>query len=211
MSESTFPGVTSLRRADEDQDDKDDDKNKSPDPQSSDIAKALFKSRTVLIFGEVNMKMAERVTAQLLAYAESDGDIRVLLNSPGGHVESGDTIHDIIRFVGSKVKIVGTGWVASAGAHIFLGAKKENRYCLPFTRFLLHQPLGGVQGQASDITIEAEEIIKMRARLIKEIAVETGQPYEKVVTDTERNFWMGADEAKAYGLVSKIINSAKEV
>ena len=211
MTESIFPGVTSLRRADEDQDDKDDDKNKSPDPQSSDIAKALFKSRTVLIFGEVNMKMAERVTAQLLAYAESDGDIRVLVNSPGGHVESGDTIHDIIRFVGSKVKIIGTGWVASAGAHIFLGAKKENRFCLPFTRFLLHQPLGGVQGQASDITIEAEEIIKMRARLIKEIAVETGQPYEKVVTDTERNFWMGADEAKAYGLVSRIITSAKEV
>ena len=211
MTESIFPGVTSLRRADEDQDEKNDDKDKSPDPQSSDIAKALFKSRTVLIFGEVNMKMAERVTAQLLAYAESDGDIRVLVNSPGGHVESGDTIHDIIRFVGSKVKIIGTGWVASAGAHIFLGAKKENRFCLPFTRFLLHQPLGGVQGQASDITIEAEEIIKMRARLIKEIAVETGQPYEKVVTDTERNFWMGADEAKAYGLVSRIITSAKEV
>jgi len=203
--------VTSLRRADEDQDEKNDDKDKSPEQQSSDIAKALFKSRTVLIFGEVNMKMAERVTAQLLAYAESDGDIRVLVNSPGGHVESGDTIHDMIRFVGSKVKIIGTGWVASAGAHIFLGAKKENRFCLPFTRFLLHQPLGGVQGQASDITIEAEEIIKMRARLIKEIAVETGQPYEKVVTDTERNFWMGADEAKAYGLVSKIITSAKEV
>ena len=200
-----------MRRADEDQDEKNDDKDKSPEQQSSDIAKALFKSRTVLIFGEVNMKMAERVTAQLLAYAESDGDIRVLVNSPGGHVESGDTIHDMIRFVGSKVKIIGTGWVASAGAHIFLGAKKENRFCLPFTRFLLHQPLGGVQGQASDITIEAEEIIKMRARLIKEIAVETGQPYEKVVTDTERNFWMGADEAKAYGLVSKIITSAKEV
>ncbi len=200
-----------MYRADEDQDEKNDDKDKAPEAQSSDIAKALFKSRTVLIFGEVNMKMAERVTAQLLAYAESDGDIRVLVNSPGGHVESGDTIHDMIRFVGSKVKIIGTGWVASAGAHIFLGAKKENRFCLPFTRFLLHQPLGGVQGQASDITIEAEEIIKMRARLIKEIAVETGQPYEKVVTDTERNFWMGADEAKAYGLVSKIITSAKEV
>ncbi len=200
-----------MYRADEDQDEKNDDKDKAPEAQSSDIAKALFKSRTVLIFGEVNMKMAERVTAQLLAYAESDGDIRVQVNSPGGHVESGDTIHDMIRFVGSKVKIIGTGWVASAGAHIFLGAKKENRFCLPFTRFLLHQPLGGVQGQASDITIEAEEIIKMRARLIKEIAVETGQPYEKVVTDTERNFWMGADEAKAYGLVSKIITSAKEV
>ena len=200
-----------VRRADEDQDEKDDEKNKSPEPQSSPVAQALFKSRTVLIFGEVNMKMAERVTAQLLAFNESEGDIRVIVNSPGGHVESGDTIHDMLRFVGSKVKMIGTGWVASAGAHIFLGAKKENRYCLPFTRFLLHQPLGGVQGQASDITIEAEEIIKMRARLIREIAMETGQPYEKVVTDTERNFWMGAEEAQKYGLVSKIITSASEV
>ena len=200
-----------MRRADEDNEEKDDDKNKSPDPQISPVSQALFKSRTVLIFGEVNMKMAERVTAQLLAFAESEGDIRVIVNSPGGHVESGDTIHDMIRFVGAKVKMIGTGWVASAGAHIFLGAKKENRFCLPFTRFLLHQPLGGVQGQASDITIEAEEIIKMRARLIKEIAMETGQPYEKVVADTERNFWMGAEEAQKYGLVAKIITTAKDV
>ena len=200
-----------MRRADEEPEEKDDEKSKSPEPQNSEIAKALFKSRTVLIFGEVDMKMAERVTAQLLAYAESEGDIRVILNSPGGHVESGDTIHDVIRFVGNRVKIIGTGWVASAGAHIFLGAKRENRYCLPFTRFLLHQPLGGVRGQASDITIEAEEIIKMRARLIREIAVETGQPYEKVVTDTERNFWIGAEEAQSYGVVSRIITSANEV
>jgi ATP-dependent Clp protease protease subunit len=200
-----------LRRANEEPEEKDDDKSKAPDPQTSEIAKALYKSRTVLIFGEVNMKMAERVTAQLLAYAESDGDIRVIVNSPGGHVESGDTIHDMIRFVGNRVKMIGTGWVASAGAHIFLGAKKENRLCLPFTRFLLHQPLGGVQGQASDITIEAEEIIKMRARLIREIAVETGQPYEKVVADTERNFWMGAEDAVKYGLVSKVISTATEV
>jgi ATP-dependent Clp protease protease subunit len=200
-----------LRRADEEPEEKDDEKSKAPEPQSSEIAKALFKSRTVLIFGEVDMKMAERVTAQLLAYAESEGDIRVVVNSPGGHVESGDTIHDMIRFVGNRVKMIGTGWVASAGAHIYLGARRENRFCLPFTRFLLHQPLGGVRGQASDITIEAEEIIKMRARLIREIAVETGQPYEKVVADTERNFWMGAEEAVKYGLVSRIVGSANEV
>jgi ATP-dependent Clp protease protease subunit len=156
--------------------------------------------------------MAERVTAQLLAYAaDGEGDIKVVVNSPGGHVESGDTIHDMIRYVGPRVKMIGTGWVASAGAHIFLGAKKENRFCLPFTRFLLHQPLGGVRGQASDISIEAEEILKMRERLIREIASETGQAYERVVQDTERNFWMGAEEAKAYGLVSKVIQRASEV
>lgn len=199
-----------LRRLDEEEEEKDD--KKAPEPQSTPVQNALFKSRTVLVFGEVDMKMAERVTAQLLAYAaEGEGDIKVVVNSPGGHVESGDTIHDMIRYVGPRVKMIGTGWVASAGAHIFLGAKKENRYCLPFTRFLLHQPLGGVRGQASDISIEAEEILKMRERLNREIARETGQPYERIVQDTERNFWMDAEEAKAYGLVSKVIQSASEV
>src|SRR6202166_1035584 len=164
------------------------EKPKSPAPaeaQPSPVQQALFKARTVLIFGEIDMKLAERVTAQLLAHAsEGEGDIRVIINSPGGHVESGDTIHDMIRFVGPRVRMIGTGWVASAGAHIFLGAEKENRFCLPNTRFLLHQPLGGVTGQASDITIEAEEIIKMRERINRITARETGQSYDKVVNDT---------------------------
>lgn len=195
----------------------DEDEPKSANPpanetQSSPVAQALFKSRTVLIFGEIDMKLAERVTAQLLAYAaEGEGDIRVVINSPGGHVESGDTIHDMIRFVGPRVKMIGSGWVASAGAHIYLGAQKENRFALPNTRFLLHQPLGGIQGQASDISIEAEEILKMHERINRIIARETGQPFDKVVTDTERNFWLSAEEAKAYGLVAKIIQRADEV
>ena len=199
-----------MARLDEEDDDK--KQNDQAEPQPSQVQKALFKSRTVLIFGDIDMKMAERVSAQLLALAsEGDGDIRVLINSPGGHVESGDTIHDMIRFVGPRVKMIGTGWVASAGAHIYLGAVKENRFCMPNTRFLLHQPLGGVRGQASDISIEAEEIIKMRERLNRIIARETGQTFEKVVADTERNFWMGAEEAKAYGLVSRVVASASEV
>jgi ATP-dependent Clp protease protease subunit len=193
----------------------DDEKTKSappPEAQLSPVQQALFKARTVLIFGEVDMKLAERVMAQLLAMAsESDADIRVVINSPGGHVESGDTIHDAIKFVGAPVKMIGTGWVASAGAHIYIGAKRENRFALPNTRFLLHQPLGGVAGPVSDISIEAQEIMKMRERLNRTIARETGQPYEKVVTDTDRNFWMSAEEAKAYGLVSKIVNHAREV
>jgi ATP-dependent Clp protease protease subunit len=197
------------RRLDEEKE-KDKSEDRAPEGPISPVAQALFKSRTVLIFGEVDMKMAERVTAQLLAHADSEGEIRVVLNSPGGHVESGDTIHDVIRFVGPRVKIIGTGWVASAGAHIYLGAPRENRYALPFTRFLLHQPLGGVSGQASDIHIEAEEIIKMQERLNREIAAETGQPYEKVVADTERNFWMSAEQAKAYGLVGRIIARATD-
>jgi ATP-dependent Clp protease protease subunit len=182
------------------------------EPQGPLVQKALFKSRTVLIFGEVDMKMAERVTGQLLAYAsEGEDDIRVVLNSPGGHVESGDTIHDVIKFVGPRVKMIGTGWVASAGAHIFLGAAKERRFCLPNTRFLLHQPLGGVRGPASDISIEAEEILKMQERINRTIAKETGQPYEKVVADTDRNFWMDAKQAVNYGLVSKVVSHANEV
>ena len=170
------------------------------------VAQALYKARTILIFGEVNDKLAERVSAQLLAFsAESDDDIKIVINSPGGHVESGDTIHDRIGFVKPQVKMIGTGWVASAGAHIFLGAKKENRFCLPNTRFMLHQPIGGVRGQASDIEIEAEEIIKMRQRINRIIARETGQSLEKVDIDTERNYWMGPEDAKAYGLVSRVV------
>jgi ATP-dependent Clp protease protease subunit len=199
-----------LHRLDEEDDD--DPKSQPQEPQSSPIQQALFKSRTVLIFGEIDMKLAERVCAQLLAYSsESEDDIRVVVNSPGGHVESGDTIHDMIRFVQPKIKMIGTGWVASAGAHIFLGAEKSRRFCLPNTRFLLHQPLGGVRGPASDISIEAEEILKMRERLIREIAKETGQSYEKVVKDTDRNFWMSADEAVKYGIVSKVIERADQV
>ena len=194
--------------------DDDNDKNEGmkPDQPMAPVQQALFKARTVLVFGEIDMKVAERVCGQLLAHAaEGKGDIRVIINSPGGHVESGDTIHDMIRFCGPRVKMIGTGWVASAGAHIFLGAERENRFCLPNTRFLLHQPLGGVAGQASDITIEAEEIIKMRERVNRIIARETGQTLEKVVADTDRNFWIGAQDAVGYGLVSKIVARADEV
>jgi ATP-dependent Clp protease protease subunit len=200
------------RLDDDDDEEKADKEGMRPNQPMAPVAEALFKSRTVLIFGEVTMKLAERVTGQLLAYAqEGDGDIKVIVNSPGGHVESGDTIHDMIRFCGPKVKMIGTGWVASAGAHIFLGADKGNRFCLPNTRFLLHQPLGGVAGQASDITIEAEEILKMRERINRIIARETGQSYEKVVSDTDRNFWIGAQDAIEYGLVSKVVSRIDEV
>ena len=199
-----------MRRLDEENEE--DQKTPAPEPQPSPVQQALFKSRTVLIFGEIDMKLAERVCAQLLAYsAEGEEDIRVIVNSPGGHVESGDTVHDMIRFIQPKVKMIGTGWVASAGAHIFLGAAKERRFCLPNTRFLLHQPTGGARGPASDISIEAEEILKMHERLNREIAKETGQPYEKVVKDTDRNFWMSAEQAVAYGIVARIVNRANEV
>lgn len=169
----------------------------------------MLETRTITIFGEINMKLAEEVATKLLILdADSHDPIKIFINSPGGHVESGDTIFDMIRFVQSPVKMIGTGWVASAGALIYAAAEKENRYSLPNTRFLLHQPMGGVRGQASDIAIEAEEILKMRRRLNQIFADATGQPMEKVEKDTDRNYWMSADEALAYGLVGQIIDSA---
>ena len=183
----------------------------TPAPFST-VLQNLFKSRTITIFGEINQKVAESTVAQLLALAvENDDPIRIFINSPGGHVESGDSIHDMIRFIKPQVKVIGTGWVASAGAHIYLAAKKENRLCLPNTRFLIHQPLGGAGGKATDIAIEAKEIIKMRRRINEVIARETGQPLERVEKDTDRNYWMSAEEAKEYGLVSRIIETSDAV
>ncbi|WP_241664086.1 ATP-dependent Clp protease proteolytic subunit [Oecophyllibacter saccharovorans] len=174
----------------------------------------LFEQRKVLIFGGVNDRMAREVTGRLLALAgASTAPIEVYVNSPGGHVESGDTIHDMIRFVDSQapVTMIGTGWVASAGALIFAAGAPERRLCLPNTRFLLHQPMGGVRGPATDIDIEAREIIKMRERLNRIFARETGQSFEKIARDTDRNHWMSAQEAVDYGLVSRIISSLTEL
>ena len=181
-------------------------------PLTDPIRERLFKSRTMIIAGEVNQKLASSVTAQLLALAsESDDPITIFINSQGGHVESGDTIHDMIRFVEPRVRIIGTGWVASAGALIYVAVPREDRYCLPHTRFLLHQPAGGVGGTAADIDIEAREIIKMRARLNKVFAEQTGQPLSRIEEDTRRHFWLSAVEAKEYGMVGSIISSASEL
>jgi ATP-dependent Clp protease protease subunit len=172
----------------------------------------LLSNRTILIYGQIDMNVAMDVTKRLLILdSESEDEIRIFINSPGGHVESGDTIFDMIRFVKSPIKVIGTGWVASAGALIFAAADVENRYSLPNTRFLLHQPAGGTTGQAADIAIEAQEIIKMRRRLNEIFARQTGQAIEKVEEDTDRNFWMSAQQAQEYGLVGKIIESAADL
>ncbi len=190
------------------------DGNRTLNSPINELETRLFDQRKVLIFGAINDKIARDVTGRLLALAgASDKPIDVYVNSPGGHVESGDTIHDMIRFVDSvaPVRMIGTGWVASAGALIYVAGKKERRFCLPNTRFLLHQPMGGVRGPAVDIDIEAREIIKMRERLNRLFARETGQTYEKVAKDTDRNYWMGAEEAIGYGMVARIVESAKEL
>lgn len=175
------------------------------------VTQKLFETRTLLICGEINMPLAQIITAQALTLAAaSNDDITLYIHSPGGHVESADTIFDILTFIKPRVRMIGTGWVASAGAHIFLAADKQDRYCLPNTRFLIHQPAGGAGGRATDLEIEAIEILKMRARLNKVIADKTGQPLKRVEKDTERNYWMSAPEALDYGLVGKIISSIDE-
>ena len=190
----------------------DEEEKKTETPLGKDAEANLFKSRSIFIYGGITQELAQKVCAQLVALAEaSDEDIRIYVNSPGGHVESGDSIHDMIKFIKPKVIIIGTGWVASAGALIFVSVPKERRLCLPNTRFLLHQPSGGTRGMASDIEIQAREIIKMNERLNKIFAAATGQSIEKIAKDTDRDYWLSAEEAKDYGLVSRIVTSQSEI
>jgi ATP-dependent Clp protease protease subunit len=143
--------------------------------------------------------------------AESNDPITIYISSPGGHVESGDVIYDMIKYIEPTVRVVGTGWVASAATNIYLAAKKENRYSLPNTRYLVHQPSGGSQGDATDIKIQMEQIIKTKERINKIISEETGRPLEQVEKDTDRDYWMSVDEAIDYGIVSKVISSVNDI
>ncbi len=177
-----------------------------PDRDGSLAEQLAFKSRFVMVFGEIDDRMARLTCERLIALSQdSDAPIQMLISSPGGHVESGDAIHDMIRFVRAPVTTIGSGWVASAGTHIFLAAPKERRVCLPNTRFMIHQPSGGAGGRASDIAIQAQEIIKMRERIARVIAKETGQKLERVLIDIDRDHWMSPAEAIDYGLVSRVI------
>lgn len=200
VSGTGFPGIF----ADEDEDER---------PGTNGLLMAKFlEARTVLIFGGIDQKLAQMVSAQLLYLDHVSHDpIKIFVNSPGGHVESGDTIHDLISFIDSPVAVIGTGWVASAGTHIFLGAEKAQRYCLPNTRFLIHQPSGGAQGRAGDIAIQAQEIVKMRERLARVISDKTGQKIERVREDIERDYWMSTEEAKEYGILGKVITKMDQV
>ena len=188
------------------------DSEENRSPTMSFMDEKLFKSRSISIFGQISEKIARSVTEQLLALStESDDPITIYISSPGGHVESGDVIYDMIKFIKPKVRVVGTGWVASAATNIYLSAKKENRFSLPNTRYLVHQPSGGSQGDATDIKIQAEQILKTKTRINKIISDETGRSINKVEQDTDRDYWMSADEAIEYGIVSKIISSIKEL
>ena len=176
------------------------------------LESSLLKNRTLTLFGEVNQEVSRRMAEKLLMLSyESDDPITLYISSPGGHVESGDTVYDMIQYIKPVVRTVGTGWVGSIATHIYLAAEKENRYSLPNTRFLIHQPSGGFGGDASDIEIHAREMLKTRERINKVIAERTGQALEKIEEDTRRDYWMSAEESVEYGLVGKIINSMADI
>ena len=190
-----------------------DDAQKDEQTNSGDqlIAKML-KTRTILLSGEINKALAERVVRQLLLLEDSgDEPIRVFIDSPGGDADAGYAIFDMMRFIKPEVHTIGMGLVASAGALILLAAAKDNRVALPNSHYLIHQPLSGIRGVATEIEIHAREMEKMRARINKLISDETGKPLEQVEKDTDRDFWMSAVEAAEYGLVSRVISSRAEL
>lgn len=177
------------------------------------LAHRLLRTRTLLLNGPVGEDMAQEVVTQaLILDADSHDPIRVIVTTPGGSVDFGFAIYDILRYVESEVICIGAGFVASMGVPIMLAAKPENRYALPNTRFMMHQPsMSGVAGQAKDIRITAQEIIKTRERINQLIADETGKSIDKIQADSDRDYWMSAEEAVEYGLISKIIRTASDL
>jgi len=192
-------------------DDEDDDE--KPASVAAPIVKRLLETRTVLVCGPVSDDMARDVMAQLLVLDAQNAEkpIRVVINSPGGSVDAGYAIYDVMRFVKAPVHSICAGLAASAATVILLGAPKAHRYSLPNTRFLIHQPSTGIQGQASDVVIGAQEILKLRQKVNELLARETGKPVEKIAEDTRRDYWLSADEALEYGLISKVVANASEL
>jgi len=197
---------------DQEQEDGPTSNEKSASALTDNVRDRLYRNRTLIISGAINQQLVSNVMGQLLAMAsDSDEPINIFINSQGGHVESGDTIHDVIRFIKPRVRMIGTGWVASAGALIYVAVPLEDRFALPNTRFLLHQPAGGAGGTAADIAIEAQEIVRMRERINRIFSEQTGQSIERIENDTRRNFWLNVEAAKEYGLVQHIVRSMDEI
>lgn len=172
----------------------------------------LLKTRNILLSGQIDKMLAERVIRQLLLLEEAgDEPIRVFIDSPGGDADAGYAIFDMMRFVKPDLYTIGMGLVASAGALVLLAAPKERRIGLPNSHYLIHQPLSGIRGVATEIEIHARELEKLRIKINQLIAEETGNTLKKVEKDTDRDFWMNAEEAKEYGLISKVIVERKEL
>ena len=189
--------------------DEDEKDNKRPDP----IGEKLMKSRIIMITDVITKKLAQTTIGQLLILELEDPEkeIKVFINSPGGDADAGFAIYDMMKFIKPKIKNICAGVAASAAVIILLGADKENRVSLPNSRILIHQPSTGVHGTASDIQIEASEILKCREKINRMISEETNQEFGKVENDTKRNYWMSAEEAVEYGLISKIIKTQSDL
>ena len=192
----------------------DETNNKEQDKQEDQppMGKEFLKTRTILLSGEINKPLAERVIRQvLLLEQQEDEPIKVFIDSPGGDADAGFAILDMMRFVKPEIKMIGMGLVASAGAIILLAASKENRYALPNSRYLIHQPMAGFRGVGTEIEIHAKEIDLMKKKMNILISDETGKPFSEVEKHTDRDYWMGAEEALEYGLVGHIIKDRDDL
>jgi ATP-dependent Clp protease protease subunit len=194
---------------DDEDDDISNDKKETPfDP----LAGRMLKTRTILISGEINKELAEKTIRQLLLLEDmGDEPIRMFIDSPGGDADAGYAIFDMIRFVKPRIWTIGMGLVASAAAIIALAAPKDRRVGLPNSHYLIHQPLSGIRGVATDIEIHANELEKLRKKINQLISKETGIPFAQVEKDTDRDYWMNASDAVNYGLISKVIITRSEL
>jgi ATP-dependent Clp protease protease subunit len=198
-----------LQSEEEDDDDNDDEK---PENWQELLAGKMLKTRTILLSGEIRKELAEKAIRQLLLMeATGDEPVRIFIDSPGGDADAGYALFDMIRFITPPVWTIGMGLVASAAAIIQLAAPKERRLGLPNSHYLIHQPLSGIRGVATDIEIHARELEKLRAKINRLIAEETGNPPEQVEKDTDRDYWMSAQEAVKYGLINKVITNRDEM
>ena len=180
--------------------------------RAMDIYSRLLKDRIVMIGQEITEPLANTVIAQLLFLMSEDPskDIQIFINSPGGYITAGLAIYDTIRFLGCDVNTYCIGQAASMGALLLSAGTKGKRYALPHSRMMIHQPSGGIIGTSADIQLQAAEILTLKRHLANILAECTGQPVEKIIEDSERDFFMGAEEAIAYGLIDKVVSSAKE-
>ena len=203
--------ISQVLLSDDDEDDDDIDDEKQENWQEL-LAGKMLKTRTILLSGEIRKGLAEKTIRQLLLMEAMGNDpVRIFIDSPGGDADAGYAIFDMIRFIKPPVWTIGMGLVASAAAIIQLAAPKDRRIGLPNSHYLIHQPLSGIRGVATDIEIHARELEKLRAKINHLIAEETGNPVEQVEKDTDRDYWMSAQEAVKYGLISKVITNRGEM
>lgn len=190
----------------------DDEKKDKKEEGGSDFSEKMMETRTIILSGEVDKDLAEKVVTQLLLLEDAGDDpIKVFIDTPGGDVDAGFAIFDMMRFVKPDVYTIGMGLVASAGALVLLAAPKEHRLAFPNSHYLIHQPLSGIRGVATEIEIHAKELEKLRVKLNQLISEETGQKIERVEKDTDRDYWMNAEESITYGLISKIISKREDL